>query len=158
MFMLRKLCVVIWVLAISLTAVAQEDGRNSTKTKAEKEVIAFLDALTSAGLKRDVTTLARFYTDDYFHTNPDGSLMTKAQVLESYKEAPKGVIESSQHDEDRVWIHGNVAFVNTRVTIKGRFNDEPYVRQWRVTYLFEKLKGRWRAVTSHATLILQSSK
>lgn len=155
--MLRKLCVVIWVLAISLTAGAQKGGRNSAKTKAEEEVIAFLDALTSAGLKRDVATLTRLYADDYFHTNPDGSLMTKAQVLESYRESPKGVIESSQHDEDRVWVHGNVAFVNTRVTIKGRFNGEPYVRQWRVTYLFEKLKGQWRAVTSHATLILRSS-
>lgn len=158
MFTLRKSCVVIWVLAISLTALAQTGGRSGAKTKAEKEVIAFLDALTAAGLKRDVPTLTRLYADDYFHTNPDGSLMTKAQVLESYREPPKGVIESSQHDEDRVWVHGSVAFVNTRVTIKGRFNDEPYVRQWRVTYLFEKLKGQWRAVTSHATLILQSSK
>lgn len=158
MFMLRKPCVVIWVLAISLTAVAQKVGRNGIKTKAEKEVVAFLDVLTTAGLKRDVATLTHLYADDYFHTNPDGSLMTKAQVLESYREAPKGVIESSQHDEDRVWVHGNVAFVNTRVTIKGRFNDVPYVRQWRVTYLFEKLRGQWLAVTSHATLIMQSSK
>ncbi len=126
--------------------------------KNKEEVIAFLDTLTEAGRKRDVATLDRLYSDDYFHTNPDGSIITKAQVLASYKAPPTSVIESTQHDEDKVWIGGNVAFVNTHVTIRGRFNDNPYERQYRITYLFEKMKGRWRAVTSHATLILQSSK
>jgi ketosteroid isomerase-like protein len=125
----------------------------------EKEVIAFFDVLTDAGLKRDVATLDRLYSDDYFHTNPDGSIMTKAQVLASYK-APLGAatIDSDEHDEDRVIIRGNVAVLNTRVTIKGRFNSEPYTRMYRITYVFEKKKGAWRAVMSHATLILQSAK
>jgi len=139
------------------TAFVTGQSRN-TQTKSAKEVIAFLDTLTEAGLKRDVAALDRLYAPDYFHTNPDGSLMTKEQVLASYKAPPTAVIESNRHDEDKVWIRGSVAFVNTRVIIKGRFNDQPYERQYRITYLFEKMKSGWRAVTSHATLILQSSK
>ena len=68
--------------------------------KTKEEVIAFLDTLTEGGRKRDVATLDRLYSDDYSHTNPDGSIMTKAQVLVSYKAPPTAVIESDQHDED----------------------------------------------------------
>ena len=152
---------VLYLLVVITCSAAFAQGhehQNSTRTKLEKEVIAFLDALTEAGLKRDAATLDRLYADNYFHTNPDGSIMTKQQVLASYKAPTTAVIESSQHDEDKVWTGGNVAFVNTRVTIKGKFNDSAFERQYRITYLFEKMKGRWRAVTSHATLILQAPK
>ena len=155
--MSRFLVVCLLVVITCSTAFAQgHSHQNNTRTKVEKEVIAFLDSLTAAGLKRDAATLDHLYSDSYFHTNPDGSIMTKQQVLASYKAPATAVIESSQHDEDKVWVSGNVAFVNTRVTIKGKLNDNAFERQYRITYLFEKVKGRWRAVTSHATLILQS--
>lgn len=151
------LCLLV-VIACQAALAQGHSHRNSTQTKIEKEVIAFLDSLTAAGLKRDVATLDRFYADNYFHTNPDGSIMTKEQVLASYKAPPTAVIESSQHNEDKVWVSGNVAFVNTRVTIKGKLKDDSFERQYRITYLFEKVKGSWHAVTSHATLILQASR
>jgi ketosteroid isomerase-like protein len=151
------LCLVA-VLTCSAALAKGHGHQNRAQSKTEKEVIAFLDALTEAGLKRDVATLDRLYSANYFHTNPDGSIMTKQQVLASYKAPPTAVIEADRHDEERVWIRGSVAFVNTRVTIRGRFNGNPYERQYRITYLFEKLKGGWRAVTSHATLILQTPK
>ena len=133
-------------------------GQSAAQTKAEAEVIAFLNRLTEAGFKRDVAEVDRVYADDYIHTNSDGSIMTKSQVLASYKSPPSTVVESDRHDEDRVWVRGDVAYVNTRVTIKGRTNNQPYERQWRVTYLFAKTKGVWRAVTSHASLIPSASR
>ncbi len=145
------------IIACPVVLTSGHNNQNSSRTKAEKEVIAFLDELTEAGLRRDVAALDRLYADDYFHTNPDGSIMTKSQVLDSYKAPTTAIIESDQHDEDKVWISGDVAFVNTIVTIRGRFNNDPYERKYRITYLFKKAKGRWRAVTSHATLILKSS-
>lgn len=156
---MRFLCsCLLAVVTCSAAFSERQSQRNSAQSKTEKEVIAFLDALTEAGLQRDVTALDRLYSDDYFHTNPDGSIMTKQQVLASYRVPPTAVIEADRHDEDRVWARGRVAFVNTRVTIRGRFDGNPYERQYRITYLFEKTKAGWRAVTSHATLILQSSK
>lgn len=151
------LCLLV-VITCSAVLVKADGYRNGAQTKMEREAIAFLDALTEAGLKRDVAALDRFYADDYFHTNADGSIMTKAQVLASYKAPTTAVIESDRHDEDKVLIRGSVALVNTRVTIKGRFDNNPYERQWRVTYLFEKTKAGWRAINSHASLILQPSK
>lgn len=151
------LCILAMITAAAATAQSRA-GQPPVKTKAETAVLAFLDTLTEAGFKRDAARLDRLYADDYFHTNSDGSMMTKSQVLASYKAPPSTVIESDRHDDDKVWIRGNVAYVNTRVTIKGRTNNQPYERQWRVTYLFEKTKGKWRAVTSHASLILPSSR
>src|SRR6185369_659071 len=134
---LFSLCLFIFTVATTTTVFAQgHKHQDSIRVKAEEEVIAFLDSLTDAGLKRDVSTLDRLYSDDYFHTNPDGSLMSKSQVLASYKAEPSAVIDSDQHDEDKVWVHGNIAFVNTRVTIRGRYNNTPYERQYRITYLF----------------------
>ncbi|HZS08210.1 MAG TPA: nuclear transport factor 2 family protein [Blastocatellia bacterium] len=154
--MIRVTGVLILVVAAATVALAQKHKpQNHTEAKAAGEVIAFLDRLTEAGLRRDVAALGRLYSDDYYHINPDGSIMTRPQVLDSYKAAPTATIESDQHDEDKVWVHGGLAVVHTRITIKGKINNEPYVRQFRVSYLFEKVKGRWRAVTSQATLILQ---
>lgn len=155
--MMRLFGVSILTIATALASFAQTHNKQIS-AKAEKEVISFLDAITEAGLKRDAATLDRLYSDDYYHTNPDGSIMTKAQVLDSYRAAPKTIIESNQHDEDKVWLHGDVAFINTRVIIKGQTNNEPYVRRYRVTYIFEKTKSGWRAVNSHASFILQSAK
>ena len=146
------------VVAAATTFAQVHQRQANARTKAEKEVIACLDALTEAGLKRDVAALDRLYVDSYFHTNPDGSLMSKAQVLASYQAPPTATIDFDQHDEDKVWVQGNVAFVNTLVTIRGRRGDNPYERRYRVTYLFEKLRNKWRAVTSHATLILEPAK
>jgi len=146
------------IIACSTASAKGHNRQTIARTKTEKEVIASLDALAEAGLKRDVATLDRLYSDDYFHTNTDGSIMTKQQVLAFYKAPPTAITESNGHDEDKVWVRGNVAFVNTRVTIKGRAGDKPYERQYRVSYLFEKTKGEWRVVTSHASLMSQSSK
>lgn len=157
--MTRRLGLCLLVVVTFTAALVKGDGyRKGAQAKTEKEAIAFLDALTEAGLRRDVAALDRFYADDYFHTNADGSIMTKAQVLASYKAPATAVIESDRHDEDRVLIRGNVALVNTRVTIRGRIDNNPYERQWRVTYLFEKTRTGWRAVNSHASLILPPSK
>ena len=151
---MRALGLCLLAAACAAAAFAQNrPGHPAARTKAEAEVIAFLDRLTEAGFKRDVAEVDRVYADDYIHTNSDGSIMTKSQVLASYQAPASTVVESDRHDEDRVWVRGDVAYVNTRVTIKGRTNNQPYERQWRVTYLFEKTKGVWRAVTSHASLI-----
>lgn len=152
-----SLCILAMVMVTSAAAQSRA-GRPAARTKAEAEVLACLDALTEAGIKRDVAAFERLYSDDFFHTNADGSMMTKSQVLASYKAPPSAVIESDRHDDERVWVRGDVGYVNTRVTIRGRMNGQPYERQWRVSYLFEKTKGGWRAVTSHASMILPSSK
>jgi hypothetical protein len=53
-------------------------GTNSTYGR---EVLTVIDALAEAEIKRDIVTNDILYLDDYFHTNADGSVMTKAEVI-----------------------------------------------------------------------------
>lgn len=121
----------------------------------QQEVVDVLDRLTSAGLKRDVAALDQLYADDYFHTNADGSRMSKQDVLKSYRDPPTALVESSAHDEDRVQVHGDLAIISSRIKIAGRIADQPFTRSYRVTYVFRKAEGRWLVATSHASLLAQ---
>jgi ketosteroid isomerase-like protein len=100
-----------------------------------------------------VAALDRLYADDYFHTNADGSVMTKEQVLASYRAPAQAAFESNEHAEDRVLLHGDAAVVSGTVTLKGRMNDQPFVRTWRVTYVLTRRGGRWQISASHASVV-----
>src|SRR6058998_3410037 len=90
----------------------QQIARAANRTHgSEQEVLAVIDQLTNAGLKRDVAALDRLYAEDYFHTNADGSLMSKEEVMRSYREPAKVAIDGSKHDDDRIQVHGDLVVV-----------------------------------------------
>lgn len=100
-------------------------------------------------------TIDRLYSDDYFHTNADGSVMTKAQVIAHYK-SPSGVtVESSRHDEDRIQVDGNMAVLSCRVTLNGQDHENAFSRTYRVTYVLRRQHGLWQVVASHASFIMR---
>lgn len=101
-------------------------------------VAAVFEQLHHAGLKRDVATLEKLYAPEYVHTNADGSVMTRADVLASYRKP--GPAATAKHVGDVWQVDGNCALLTTRI---GRF---------RVTYRFEKRNGAWLAVESRAAL------
>src|SRR5438876_268867 len=91
------------LLSIALTSAvsgAAGESRNSN----EKQVLATIDALNQAGLHRDVPRLKSLYSAQYFHTNPDGSVMQLADVLASYSKATPFKFDSSSADERRVVV------------------------------------------------------
>lgn len=82
--------------------------------------------------------------------------MTRERVIASYKSAvPTATINSTEHDEDRIMVYGKAAIVNSRVTIKGKNDNQTFTRVYRITYFLKKQHGNWQVVNSHATLILQ---
>jgi len=105
------------------------------------------ERLNDAGLRRDVAALEQIYAGDYFHTNPDGSIMRRADVMASYR---KPATARATHDDDIWQIHGDTAVVNTRLTTKSAGGEG----RFRVTYVFERRGGRWQATNSHATMIV----
>lgn len=148
------------LIAVALLSVLPLVVSAQTKTKsperpAEKEIIGVIDGLINAGIKRDVATIDRLYTADFIHTNPNGSIMTKEQVLAIYKSAPTAVIESSVHDEDVVRIYGNSAVVTNRAIIKGKTGDKPFESKYRITYFLNKQHGKWLIAASHASIVMQ---
>ena len=151
--MSRRLSVFVLLVATTLPAPGRAAGGTKTTETDEQAVRAVLSALSDAGWKRDVAAIDRIYAADFFHTNADGSIMTKAQVLASYRAPAQAVFESNEHAEERVQVHGDAAVVSGTVTLKGRMNEQPFVRSWRVTYVLSRHDGRWRIIASHASLI-----
>ena len=116
-------------------------------------VLATLDRLNRAGLARDVTTLSALYADDYFHTNPDGSVMDRAAVLKSYTAPTPFTFSSSERDEERVLLDGDCAIVNLRLTLHGKRGEDLFTSRYRVTYVIRRQRGQWKIANSHSSLL-----
>ena len=142
-----------WILTF-VVFIAAAPSFGQTARKAELSVVQVIDRLIEAGLKRDVQVIDRLYSPTFFHTNPNGSVMTKEQILAIYKSPPTGRIDSSIHDDDRVEILGKTAIANNRAIIKGTVDGKPFESKYRVTYILQRQHGRWLIVASHASLIL----
>lgn len=143
----RAFLVLLFILLSSMSSSAARKDN-------EREVLKTIDALAEAGMRRDLATIERLYSDDYFHTNADGSIMTKQDVLSFYRSASGGTIESNKHDEYRIQVHGAMAVVSVRVFIKGRTaSGEAFARTYRVTYVLNKRRGLWQVTASHASLM-----
>jgi len=142
-----------WILTF-VVFIAAAPSFGQTARKAELSVVQVIDRLIEAGLKRDVQAIDRLYSPTFFHTNPNGTIMTKEQVLAIYKSPSVAHIDSSTHDEDRVVILGKTAIANNRAVIKGIADGKPFESKYRVTYILQRQHGRWLIVASHASLIL----
>lgn len=148
-----SLIVLLLITAASPSALGQRVGKARSAGEDERAVRAVIAALSEAGRRRDVAALERLYAAGYFHTNADGSVMTRAQVLASYQARAQASFDSNEHAEERVRLYGDAAVVVGTVTLKGRMNDQPFARTWRVTYVLDRRGGRWRIVASHASVI-----
>src|SRR5438552_11838769 len=130
------------LLGIALAPAATGDTRNST----EHQVVAVIDALNQAGLHRDVERLKSLYSAQYFHTNPDGSVMQLADVLASYAKPTPFKFESSSADERLVVLAGDAAVVSERLSLHGSKDGSPFVSGYRVTYVLVREFPGWRVI------------
>ena len=137
------------LLGITLAPAATGDTRNST----EHQVVAVIDALNQAGLHRDVERLKSLYSAQYFHTNPDGSVMQLADVLASYAKPTPFKFESSSADERLVVLAGDAAVVSERLSLHGSKDGSPFVSGYRVTYVLVREFPGWRVINSHSSLL-----
>ena len=148
---MRSTTILLFILLFSSMS-----ARAQHRTAAGKSLSSVIDSLIDAGLKRDVAAIDRLYAEDFTHVNPNGSVMSKSEVLAIYKApAPPGKIESSTHNVEKIKIFGDTAIVTDRAIIKGiGTNQKPFDNSYRLTYVFRKTGHRWLIVASHASLIL----
>lgn len=119
----------------------------------DRPVLATIDALTVAGLKRDVAALDRLYAAAYFHTNPDGSVIERAAVLATYREPTRFTFTRSIRSDERVVVQRDFAVVNAVVTLHGKRDEDPFTSKYRITYVLQRNRRGWQVVNSHATLL-----
>src|SRR5437588_12775980 len=103
-----------WLIAvlcgIFLSAVALPATDNDSKD--EKAVMATLEAMAQATIKKDVATLDKIYHPDLTYSHSTASNQNKAEVLKAV--AGPGVTESMTFHDTTIRIYGNVALVRGR--------------------------------------------
>lgn len=101
----------------------------------------------------DVVTARRFHADDFELINPKGGSLSKEQYLGDIASGDLDYLEWEPGDI-RVRLYGNSAAIryqaHLRVSVKGSPGRD--VTFWH-TDLYEKRKGQWQVVWSHATQI-----
>jgi hypothetical protein len=135
------------VLLVASTLMAAQAG------KAEQEVLAVQNRLNEALVKSDVATLDKLIGADTNVVSANGQASTKADVLDGFR---SGKIKYQQIEnlDAKVRIYGNVAVVNSTQNIMGQALGNDMSGRYRVTQMFVKRDGRWRAVQRQVTRIV----
>ncbi len=147
--MKRLWMIFLLVVFASLPAVGQ-----TKKPKIEKELLKLQREWLDAYQKHDAAALERIEADDFILTESDGKLTTKAEDVESVKNAKPPQPDDAFDVEDvMVRVYGDTAILIGRVILKYRNRGQIVVERYRYTDTYLKRGGRWRVVASQLTRI-----
>lgn len=142
------------VYALSLVTMGQAKDK-SGDGNTEQLILRLENEGREATLKNDLAATERLLADNWINVNPDGSVTTKARLLELLK-AGSFTILSIENDEVMVRVFGDAAVVTGRSTTKrAGESGENLTRQVRFTRVYARNKERWQVVSAHNTLIRQ---
>ena len=103
----------------------------------------------------DLPTARRLHADDFELINPVGGTLSKEKYLADIASGALDYLEW-EPEEIRVKLYGESALIRYKAHLKISVNGNPS-RQGTVTFwhtdLYEKRKGEWQIVWSHATQI-----
>lgn len=144
------------IAASSFVLCQTKEKRAGYADNPEQEFRERLRAWDEAYAGRNTEALSRILADDFVFTNASGAVLNKAQYIMATIKAPDMTLETSVGSEDvKVRVYGDAAVVTSRGAGRGQpGNRNPTVR-YRYTDVWVKQQGRWQAVASQATRILQ---
>ncbi len=135
----------VFAILIIVSAVSGQN-RNS---KIETEIVNFRAEIRRAVNAKDRAALERFFADGFTHTHASGKVNGKRERVDFFI-AGEPTIEDVEPDEIRVTVFNkNLASVIGKTTLM--FGSEKRTFQW--TGVFYKEKGKWKAMTTHATAL-----
>lgn len=152
--MKQIIAVIVLVSVTSLFAVAQTAKEKEGDTvKTEQLILRLENEGREATLKNDIKANDLLLADNWMNVNPDGSVTTKAKLMELLKEGSFKIM-SIDNDEVMVRVYGDAAVVTGRSTTKrAGQGGEVITRQVRFTRVYAKSKKQWQVVSAHNTLI-----
>jgi ketosteroid isomerase-like protein len=154
--MKRLMTVLALVCVTSFSVLAQTTKEKVSDDGNTEQLIRRLEIEgREATLKNDVEANDRLLADNWVNVNPDGSVTTKAKLMELLK-AGSFKIMSIDNDDVMVRVYGDAAVVTGRSTTKrAGQGSEVLTRQVRFTRVYARRQGRWQVVSAHNTLIKQ---
>ena len=119
--------------------------QTNTNTQRDRETLTALNRdFTASVQKGDVKRFEEILADDFMMSNPDGSLLDKAEFL---KVTAKPVTISGLETEDvRIRLLGDFAIIHARFNSRSA-DGKP--RRGRYTDNWARRDGTWVAVSAH---------
>ena len=137
--------------AVLLSALAADCPKNQPKTEA---ALIQLEENWAASLSRkEVDAVACLVADEFEDADVDGSLHTRAQMLEHIPQRKPGVNHLS---EMRAYVEGNMGFTRGLATLVDASGK--VVARVRFTDVFTYRDGRWQALAGQESLLGQASR
>ena len=123
------------------------------KGNVDPELRRVIDQARSANVKADVATLDKHLADDYVRIRGNGSVQSKADILDWFR---TGKLTMSVDDASDMTIHtyGNTAVVITNENVKGVLMGKEFTGQYRDSRVFVKDGGEWKEVLHTSTKIM----
>jgi ketosteroid isomerase-like protein len=133
------------------TAIALGVGPAAAQsTKAEKDVLAAVEALKEGTMKKDRATLEKVLHPDLSYGHSNGNVETKEQAIAHIVENP-GTYEAINWADTKVRIHGNTALVTGKIDMQQKNKENR--TQSNLIALTVWLKGSkgWQLVARQTT-------
>ena len=119
-----------------------------------RTLVQLQERLAAALAPLDSVALDTLIADDWRGINAGDQVLDKAVALKILREAT-GTLLSVVDDSIQVRRYGNVAVMTLRETVTARAGNATAVGRLRITEIWLKRDGHWRAVASQATVIAQ---
>ena len=134
------------LLTFALPAFSSDCAKEQPKNE---DALIELEHNWAAALDRkDAAAVACLLADEFEDADVDGSLHTRAQVLEHIPQRKPGVNHLS---DMRAHLEGNVAFVRGLATLEDAAGK--VVARVRFTDIFTYRDGRWQSLAGQETLL-----
>ena len=141
------------ILSCALTLAQTAPDKPYENEDTEQVILRLENEGREATLKNDIAANDRLLADNWMNVNPDGSITSKAKLMELLKDGSFKIM-SIENDEVMVRLYGDAAVVTGRSTTKrAGQGSEVVARQVRFTRVYAKSKGQWQVVSAHNTLI-----
>ena len=149
-----KVIVAIFVLACVLLLPAPAQMTDN-KGRIEQVILQLEKEGREATVKNDLEVNDRLLADDWMNTNANGTVTTKAQLLELIK-AGIFKIRSIETDDVKLRVYTDCVVVTGRSTSTREGRDgQVTTGQVRFTRVYAKIGNRWRIVSGQSTPIKQ---
>lgn len=137
-----------WMLVVEQFSEAQHDRKLM-----EQQIIVASENYDAAIKSRDKAAYDRLLHADYFFTNEDGKIITRAEDL-AHMTSSEIVINTNETSDKKVRIVGNTSAVETGMyhttgTTKGKPFDE--TGRYTTTWIWRDL--RWQVIADHVSLV-----
>jgi ketosteroid isomerase-like protein len=143
------------LLALTIVAALTYPPPVPAQTTVVSEIVRLQEVWIVAQLQKDSATFGRLLADDFLFAGPDGSLLTRTQVMDGVA-SDRSQRLSEAGSEYRVQVHGNVAVLHGVITIT--FKTDGGTRKARLRFTDTWVKqadARWQCIAAQGTRIEQ---